>query len=280
MAKLDRLGWAAGRSVRCHGVRVGLRVSEGGALPSLVSRLPPGTVAARGAEVDVLFSLVVGGAGARPGLRRLSLVYADARLVSRAADEGDALDAFESEVRLFVAEHAPRHVFVHAGVVGWRGRAIVIPGASHSGKSRLVQALVAAGATYYSDEYAVVDERGRVHAFPSALSIRGAPGERPRRIDAGELGGGPHLPPLRAGLVAACPFLPGRRPRLRRASPGEGVLELMSHAVPARRRPAEVLATLARMARGAGVLRGTRGEAEEAARRLLEGEAVLRAARA
>jgi hypothetical protein len=65
------------------------------------------------------------------------------------------LDAFENHLQLWVAEGAPRHAFVHAGVVGWRGRAMVIPRSSHSGKSTLAAALIRAGATYYSDEYAV-----------------------------------------------------------------------------------------------------------------------------
>ena len=82
------------------------------------------------------------------------------------------LDAFESHVQLTVAEYAPRRIFVHAGVVGWKDRAILIPGLSHSGKTTLVDQLIRAGATYYSDEYAVLDARGRVHPYPRALGMR------------------------------------------------------------------------------------------------------------
>jgi hypothetical protein len=39
---------------------------------------------------------------------------------------------------------------------------------SYSGKTTLVSELIRAGATYYSDEYAVIDERGRVHAISAA----------------------------------------------------------------------------------------------------------------
>ena len=53
----------------------------------------------------------------------------------------------------------------HAGVVGWRGRAIVIPGRSHAGKSTLVAELVRRGAVYYCDEFAVLHETGRVHPY-------------------------------------------------------------------------------------------------------------------
>jgi hypothetical protein len=38
----------------------------------------------------------------------------------------DMLNQFESHVQLTVAEYAPRRVFVHAGVVAWKGAAILI----------------------------------------------------------------------------------------------------------------------------------------------------------
>ena len=73
------------------------------------------------------------------------------------------LDTLESDLQLHVAEQARRRLFVHAGVVGWKGRAIVIPGRSFTGKTTLVAELVRAGASYYSDEYALIDSRGKIH---------------------------------------------------------------------------------------------------------------------
>ena len=70
--------------------------------------------------------------------------------------------AAASRIELLVAAALPDRVAVHAGVVAFAGRAVVIPGPSHSGKSTLVQALVEAGATYLSDEFALLDEAGRV----------------------------------------------------------------------------------------------------------------------
>ena len=80
----------------------------------------------------------------------------------------------------YVAEEARRGVFVHAGVVGWKGRALVLPGKSGAGKTTLVAELIRAGATYYSDEYAVLDERGRVHPYARPLAVR-VDGRRQRR---------------------------------------------------------------------------------------------------
>jgi hypothetical protein len=254
-------------------MRIGVRVSEAGALPEAIRRLPPGFARSPVPRLDRLYSVVVGGTSARAGVRRMHLVYADDRLLLRGGAAEAAMDALESDVRLYVAEHARRRVFVHAGVVGWAGRAILVPGRSHSGKSRLVQALVRAGATYYSDEYAVLDAAGRVHPFAAALSIRAEGGRPAHRVAAAELGGHAGLPPLPVGLIVVSPYAAGRRVRLRRASAGEGALALLAHAVPARRRPAQVLASLARVVGQAAALVGVRGEADEAAHRLLTREA-------
>jgi hypothetical protein len=56
----------------------------------------------------------------------------------------------------------------------WRGvgRAVILPGRSMSGKTSLVAALVKAGATYFSDEYAVLDKLGMVHPYIKTLSLR------------------------------------------------------------------------------------------------------------
>ena len=55
-----------------------------------------------------------------------------------------------------VATHCDQMVFVHAGVVSWHGIAILVPGRSAIGKSKVVSALVQRGATYYSDTFAVL----------------------------------------------------------------------------------------------------------------------------
>jgi hypothetical protein len=220
--------------------------------------------------VGRLYSLFVAAGSPRPGIRRLHLSYANTLRIARTAELEAALEAFESDLRLYVAERARHRVFVHAGVVAWRGRAIVIPGRSFSGKSSLVAALVRAGATYYSDEYAVFDARGRVHPFPAALSLRGGDGERPTRHAAETLGDGPGTRPLPVGLVAVSQYREGGRWRPRRLTAGQGVLALLANTVPARERPAAALATLQRALVAAPVLKGIRGEASEVADVLLE----------
>src|SRR6059058_4219429 len=172
MAKIDRLGWADGMSFTAYGVKVGVRVNDRAILKDVIARLPPGSKSTESNVVDHLYSLIGNRAASDSKVRRLNLGYWNLLRIARSRNFDDLLDAFESHVQLTVAEFAPRCVFVHAGVVGWNNRAIVIPGLSHSGKTTLVKQLIEAGASYYSDEYAVLDEKGCVHSYPRPLGVR------------------------------------------------------------------------------------------------------------
>lgn len=61
---------------------------------------------------------------------------------------------------------------IHSGAVVWAERAILLPGSTHSGKSSLVAELVRRGATYFSDEFALIDPDGCVHPYPRPLLLR------------------------------------------------------------------------------------------------------------
>src|SRR5438876_5612788 len=137
MEHLDRLVWAVGTSVLSYGARIGLRVSEAEALPGLLERLPPGWKIASSPTVERMYSLVVGGRGERPGVRRLNLLYVNSARLAREREVGRAVEAFDRDVQAYVAEAARGRVFVHAGVVGWEGRAIVLPGRTFTGKTTL-----------------------------------------------------------------------------------------------------------------------------------------------
>ena len=165
-----------------HGVKIGIRVSSPEILDRIERLLPLYSKPARGRRVNSLYSLIVSGSKVGSKTRRVNILYAEVKGLARTRDTDKALEALEDHLQLYVAEHAPRRVFVHAGVVGWRGKAIVIPGRTHTGKSTLVKALVEAGATYYSDEYAVLDKRGRVHPYARPLSMRPIGGGRPTKV--------------------------------------------------------------------------------------------------
>lgn len=61
---------------------------------------------------------------------------------------------------------------VHAGAVLWSGRTLLLPGATHAGKSSLVAELLRRGATYFSDEYALIDAHGLAYPYPRPLLVR------------------------------------------------------------------------------------------------------------
>jgi hypothetical protein len=266
MRRLDRLGWAAGLRFDAYGVRVGVRVNQPQALPALERLLPPGARPAASPDVEQLHSVWIGEDRGRT--RAFHLLYSGIERRARTLSLDALHEAFETGVRLGVAAAARRRVFVHAGVVGWRGRAILLPGRSGSGKTTLVAALLREGATYYSDEFAVLDERGYVHPFAKPLSVRD--GGRARKEPAEAFGGGgTGTAALPVGLIAFGSYGPGRRWRARPLSPGQALLALIPHTVPVRRRPEATLAVLRRTLDGARPLKVARGEAEDAAPRLL-----------
>jgi len=268
MQKLDRLGWAMGLSFNAYGVRIGIRVKDPEVLRLLPERFPFGWTATAETRVDRLYSvdLPVNAAGSR--VRRFSLLHADAAQLARTLNAEELLDALETDIKLYVAENARRRVFVHAGVVGWRGRAILIPGKSYSGKTTLVAELVRAGATYYSDEYAVLDAKGRVHPYAQPLSIR-VDGLQQTKHSVESLGGAAGRKALPVGLVAVCRW-DGKRWRPRRLSPGLGTLAIVAHTIAARTRTEAVFEAIRMVVSSAPVIEGSRGEAREAAARILE----------
>jgi hypothetical protein len=269
MEKIDRLGWAEGIIFSSFGVRIGIRASHPNFLGALEPLLPPGYKPISGSTVDRLFSLVLGGAVATSNIRRLNLLYDGAARVARDRELAPVLKSLEREIRRTVAEGARHKVFVHAGVVEWGGRAILIPGVTMSGKSTLVAELVKRGATYYSDEFAVLDEKGFVHPFAKPLSLRKAGSFEAVDHPVQEFGGTSGVKRVPVGLVALSHFDSAARWRPRTLTPGQGVLALLSHAIAARRKPRVVMGTLRRAVAQATVLKGVRGEAAEVAERLI-----------
>jgi hypothetical protein len=264
MDKIDRLGWAAAINFLSYGLRIGVRVSDASILEMVKEHLPPDWKPAPSAIVDRVYSIIVGGEGSRPGIRRYNLAYSNATRIARTPELFQALDAFESDLQLYVAETSPRRVFVHAGVVRWRGKAIIIPGRSFSGKTTLTAELVKAGATYYSDEYAVLDGQGRVHPYRRRLSVReNGHLERPKKYAVESLGGRSGIKPLPVGLVIVSKYKPNARWRPQKISAGEGALALMANTVSVRRQPETTLATLRKVVARAPVFKGTRGEARQ-----------------
>jgi hypothetical protein len=255
--------WPAQSAILVYGVRIGLRTNRPEALERLAERFPPLWKAAASPVVDRMFSLRIE--------RSTHALFENGDLAVRSRRPRVVFESFETRLKIYVAEMARRRVFVHAGVVGWRGKAILIPGRSMSGKTSLVKELVCAGATYYSDEYAVLDSQGRAHPYPQPLALRDRRSFKQKNRPVEDFGGVVGTRPLPVGMVIVSRYKPGARWRPGALSAGQAVLELLANTVPARRKPEVVIPTLQQAVREATVLKGARGEADAVVRLLLRG---------
>jgi hypothetical protein len=244
----------------------GVRVLVASDAPEVFERmldlLPPDAEPCPPTDVEASFAILSDGNGTYRFER-------DDSPVSKDIDLPFALALIEGQLRIFVGLHAPGMIFVHAGVVTYNDRAIVVPGLSFSGKTTLVLALVRAGATYFSDEFAVIDQAGLVHPFTKPLSIRDhAQVQRDHHVE--HLGGIAGVDPAPIGVVLFTEYRSGAPWEPTPLSAGRAVLTMLENTLPARQRTEEALRVLKRVVDGAVVLEGERGEAQEIAVRLLD----------
>lgn len=262
--KLDRLCTTAITRLTLFGIRIGIRATAMDLLDRLISRVPIRWKKATSTAVERLYSVVDGCAARANGDQgHCYSILADGQLLVAGANWEELCDTFDSDLEFFIASRSRRLLFVHAGVVSWRGQAIVIPGPSHSGKTTLVQALLRAGASYYSDEFALIDATGSVHPFPRPLAIRR--NGSITRIAAARLGAPQATACARIDRVILTRYAHGIEWRPRVLSRGQGMLGILENTVAARRYPELALTVLQRAIRQAQMLGGMRGEAEEAA---------------
>lgn len=181
----------------------------------------------------------------------------------------EATESALSDLELWVAEFARKRVFVHAGCVAVDGQAVVLPGRSMSGKSSLTAALVRAGADYYSDEYAVLDNQGLVRPYARKPAVRPYLGAPAGRVPVDELGGKTGRGPAKITLISVVRFDPGAGWQTEPLARGSVLLRLLDNTVAARSRPRAVLSALEGATLDARALEGTRGDADETASLLL-----------
>jgi hypothetical protein len=244
-------------------------------MEQLPKHLPLGWVADSAEIVDVLYSLRVGEPTQRKGLRHYNLLYAGSTRLARTLNLDELFDRLESDLQLASAYLATDKLFVHAGVVGWQDQAILLPGRSFVGKSTLVTALIRAGATYYSDEYAVLDRAGRVHPYARPLSIRAGSGQKPGKYPVEGLGGRAGVEPLPVRLIVVTEFHAGARWQARKLTPSRALLALMENTVAARKDPTISLPILKQVVSGATAIKSKRGEAAEVVANVLNGVSEL-----
>ena len=251
--------WRLSFSVTAYGVQVRIRSNEGSLIDGILERLPPNSINSAYSDTGPQYDFVVSN---DPEGKPQHSLYINQMLHARCA-LSELLRIFETEVQIHVAEMAPDRVFVHAGVVGWRGSAIVIPGRSYTGKSTLVAELVRAGADYYSDEYAVLDATGQVHPYARPLAIRSTDGASTNRVTIDALGGRLGTKPIPVGTILVTKFVRRCEWKPERLSAGRGMLALFANTVPARRIPDVVLPTLHQIVGTSAIYGGDRGEADQ-----------------
>ena len=244
------------------GVTVTLTTNDESVWPALQTLVPPHAGPAEVGAAEHRFSvrrLEDGLYDVRNDIRQGEFVPENNALswVASSVERQFALAMVDSYIHNTVALHAPDHVFVQGGVVAQGDTAITLLGKPLTGRTTLVETLVAAGLTYFSDEYAVLDSHGRV-----------VPYRRPLPSGAGTQDGA--MNPLPVGAVIATGYRPGAHWQPTRRSSGEGLLTLMSHVIGAQERPGQTMKALkAVIESGAVILESPRGEADAAATALL-----------
>lgn len=175
-----------------------------------------------------------------------------------------------SMIRAHVAGKSRSWVFIHAGVVEWRGKALIVPGQSRHGKTTLVSELIRAGAGYMSDEFAILDERGLVHPFDRDLAVRVAPDIGPVNLSPTEFGGRRVTKPIQAGLVVFTRFVDNGAWEPEKLTVGQGILEAVPQVIPFSFNTEFALKVLNTTFNRAIIVKSDRGEAKDTAPRILE----------
>src|SRR5579863_5939217 len=230
MTKLYGLVQAGGFCFELLGVTFGVRANREPELERIEARLPWGSRRRGVCSVERLYSFFFRSAHQEPGKRLFHLLYGDASIIARSENETDLFDAFESDIALWAAQSSPKMFVIHAGVVSWEGQGIVIPGPSFAGKTMLVREFVRHGALYYSDEFAVLDMKGRVHPFPRALNVRQGLDRKRANIPLLMLRGKIGTSPVPIKWILVTKYEPLAQWRPRSISVGRGALALLANA--------------------------------------------------
>ena len=260
-AEMARLHWVGDVVFGGYGARIGVRFTDRNLGAQLALRPSPGTRLAAPGRVDRMLSVF------RSNGRYW--IYADDEMKCQPALRADLLDAFDTHLRAAFAEFSRKKLFVHGGVVGWKGEAIIFPGKSLAGKTTLIAELVKAGATYFSDEYAVLDDKGRVQPVAKPLPLRETRASRQRETPVEALGGVAARKPLPVGLVIMTKYRDGARWKPKTLAPGAGALEMMANTIAARRWPVLAISVIGAIVDKAPVIRSDRGDARQLVGKIL-----------
>ena len=266
--KLNKRKWPYSFSKIAYGMHFGVRTDNPALLEKLQEHLPGGCCSGKHFPVDRMFSLI--GGGKRGNTKYYNLLYANHSLVARSFDLEEILARFKDLVELSIAELSRRKLFLHAGVVGWKDKAVILPGKSLSGKSTLVRELVRQGASYFSDEYAVIDHRGYVYPHSKPLTSRNLNEHQQTEVAMETLSGIIAEKPLPVRLVIASQYVPQGRWKPKLLSQGQGILLLLKNTFSTRNSPERDIRFLQNILNSADMIKTSRGEAEITTNKILQ----------
>jgi hypothetical protein len=248
-----------------YGVKIGVRVNDERAIEKIKNILPfYSTPLGEKDEADHSFILFWN----ENENGEDSLYEGEVEIATR-ADPERLVALLDTCIRMKMGEFAPRHVFIHAGVVGWKGKAMIFPANSYSGKTTLVAELIKHGAIYYSDEYAVIDDQGLAHPYPKPLSMRKEGEYQQTDRTVAEMGGEQGIAPLPVGMVLLTEYDPAAEWEPKVLSEGEGILHLIPHSLAIRTNPQFVLNVLNLISKRAIIASSKRGNVTEFAKLIL-----------
>lgn len=197
------------------------------------------------------------------------LVLLNHKVAATATTLHDAILAAVKALDDAVIHHLKSFYAVHAGAVLIEGRALILPGKTHAGKSSLVAELLRRGASHFSDEYAIIDKQGRTQAYPRPLLLRNGQPLQSLALPE-ELNAEFATQPAQVGWILAVDYVPGGVWRIREMPQAEAVMLLLCNTPHEMEQSPGMIDFFLRVAANAACYAGTRGDAVEAASRIFD----------
>lgn len=265
----NNVDWQGFYAFESYGVKIGVRCNDPKIVEKIIERLPD-LLPTGFREIDFEESEFIFSIRWSDKRGKKHLVYKDDKEILALSLKDWKYELLDSHIRMTIAEFAKDFVFLHAGAVRYKDKAIIIPARSFSGKTTLVAELAGRGLDYYSDEYAVIDEKGLLHPFPKQLSMRGIIDDHQQvEIDVEEYGGKKGVEPINIGLILVSKFIKRAKFQPKLLSAGEGIIESIANSVSIRQNPEFVLKVLGIVMNQAKVVKTNRSEAKNFADKFL-----------
>jgi len=145
------------------GITVGIDCADPSILPSLDALTCLYRQLDSNTEPDLLFTIENNDSTFALRLNRADTLW-------ESKDRNDMAPAFELHLYRTIIEHTtPAYLSVHASGIAIDGRTCMFAGESGAGKSSLCTEALMHGASYFSDEFSLLDDQGRLMPFPRPL---------------------------------------------------------------------------------------------------------------